>query len=131
MRDRRMKMAYTSPTARCSIPLVMLAALGSAAICGCGSGGQTSTPAPDGPTGMPDEPQVIDPWHHHPGAGEVIEPGPLIATSPAAGAFTLAEARAVPPLVVSAGDFPGVVRVVGDLRDDIARTTHVTPQIVD
>jgi len=74
---------------------------------------------------------VIDPWHHHPGAGDVIEPAQLIATTPAAGAFTLTEAGAAPPLIVSAADFPGVVRVVGDLRDDIARVTQVTPRVVD
>jgi hypothetical protein len=110
-------MAYTPLGARCSMPMLALTVLGSAALLGCG--------------GDPAPPPPIDPWHHHPGAGEVIEPAPLIATSPTPGAFTLAEAGAVPPLVVSAGDFPGVVRVAGDLRDDIARVTQVTPQVVN
>jgi glycosyl hydrolase family 115 (putative glucuronidase)/glycosyl hydrolase family 115 len=114
---------------------VVLAVLGSAALLGCGKTSHTPGLAPD--SGQPDAPgmpapqPVIDPWHHRPGAGEVIEPGPLIATSPTAGAFTLAEGGAAPPLIVSAADLPGVVRVVGDLRDDIARVTQVTPRVIN
>lgn len=122
---------------RCAISMVALAVLGTAATLGCGNPGHGAGPGPDSGTpgdsgtSEPPPPGVIDPWHHHPGAGDVIEPGPLIATDPTAGAFTLTESGAAPPLVVSAGDFPGVVRVVGDLRDDIARVTQVTPAVVD
>ena len=97
-------MTCTPPGKPCAVLLASLTVLGSAALLGCG---QPGTPAP---------PPVIDPWHHHPGAGEVIEPGPLIATAPAAGAFTLTDAGVAPPLVVSAGDFPGG-EVRGQLGD--------------
>ena len=124
------------------IPMVALAGLAAAAAAavvlglglGCSNGSSSPSPVSDaGPPTMPDQPpdqpQVIDPWHHHPGAGDVIEPGELIATTATPGAFALVEGKAAPPLVVSAGDFPGVVRVVGDLRDDIARVAQVTPLV--
>ncbi|MFJ2259895.1 glycosyl hydrolase 115 family protein [Streptomyces sp. NPDC087844] len=46
-----------------------------------------------------------------------------ISFSPEPGAFRLVGA----PVVVSAEDHPGVVRVAGDLRDDIERVTGVRP----
>ncbi|MFH8468870.1 glycosyl hydrolase 115 family protein [Streptomyces sp. NPDC017991] len=51
------------------------------------------------------------------------ERGAYISFSPEPGAFRLVGA----PVVVSADDHPGVVRVAGDLRDDIERVTGVRP----
>jgi hypothetical protein len=57
------------------------------------------------------------------GAPRATDPGAYISFSPKAGAFSLVGA----PVVVSAEDHPGVVRVAGDLRDDIERVTGVRP----
>ncbi|MGP4046761.1 glycosyl hydrolase 115 family protein [Streptomyces sp. 2A115] len=51
------------------------------------------------------------------------DPGAYISFSPKAGAFSLVGA----PVVVSPEDHSGVVRVAGDLRDDIERVTGVRP----
>ncbi|MFB9510016.1 glycosyl hydrolase 115 family protein [Streptomyces aurantiacus] len=51
------------------------------------------------------------------------DPGAYISFSPKPGAFRLVGA----PVVVGAEDHPGVVRVAGDLRDDIERVTGVRP----
>ncbi|UUU31525.1 glycosyl hydrolase 115 family protein [Streptomyces sp. CA-210063] len=51
------------------------------------------------------------------------DPGAYISFSPVAGAFALVGV----PVVVSPEDHPGVVRVAGDLRDDIERVTGVRP----
>ncbi|MFE1879886.1 glycosyl hydrolase 115 family protein [Streptomyces diastatochromogenes] len=51
----------------------------------------------------------------------VTDPGSYVSFT--GGAFSLVGA----PVVVSAGDHPGVVRVAGDLRDDIERVTGVRP----
>ncbi|WP_407639018.1 glycosyl hydrolase 115 family protein [Actinacidiphila yeochonensis] len=45
------------------------------------------------------------------------------------GGFPLAEAGKAVPIVVSGSDHAGVVRVVGDLRDDIERVTGVRPEV--
>src|SRR5262249_18319274 len=91
-RDRRMRMMCTPPVHTCAILMVALAALGSAAMPGCGNTSHTpnmgSDAGPPDAPGTTTPPQVIDPWHHHAGAGDVIEPGQLIATSPTTGAFT-------------------------------------------
>src|ERR1700704_840358 len=83
-RDRRTRMMCTPPGERCAILMVALAVLGSAAMLGCGNTSHTPSLGPDAgqpdAPGMPTPQPVIDPWHHHPGAGDVIEPGPLIAT---------------------------------------------------
>ncbi|MBV1937780.1 glycosyl hydrolase 115 family protein [Streptomyces sp. BV286] len=55
--------------------------------------------------------------------GAPTDPGAYISFSPKPGAFPLVGA----PVVVSADDHPGVVRVAGDLRDDIERVTGVRP----
>src|ERR1044072_593839 len=57
------------------------------------------------------------------GAPKGTDPGAYSAFSPKAGAFPLVGA----PVVVSPEDHPGVVRVAGDLRDDIERVTGVRP----
>ncbi|MFF2199068.1 glycosyl hydrolase 115 family protein [Streptomyces sp. NPDC058145] len=54
-------------------------------------------------------------------APRVTDPGSYISFT--GGAFSLVGA----PVVVSAEDHPGVVRVAGDLRDDIERVTGVRP----
>ncbi|MEV0735980.1 glycosyl hydrolase 115 family protein [Streptomyces sp. NPDC050549] len=52
-----------------------------------------------------------------------LDAGAYISFSRTAGAFPLVGA----PVVVDPGDHPGVVRVAGDLRDDIERVTGVRP----
>ncbi len=100
-----------------------------ALLVGCGDNDRRpSSDDPGSDPGNPDEPgkpQTADPWHHREGAGEVVEPGTLITTTPGAGSFALVATGKAPPLVVSASDHPGVVRVVGDLQGDIARVTGV------
>ncbi|MPY62172.1 glycosyl hydrolase 115 family protein, partial [Streptomyces spongiae] len=56
-------------------------------------------------------------------APKATDPGAYLSFSPKPGAFPLVGA----PVVVSAEDHPGVVRVAGDLRDDIERVTGVRP----
>ncbi|HYQ65196.1 glycosyl hydrolase 115 family protein [Actinophytocola sp.] len=50
-----------------------------------------------------------------------------VVTTPRPDAFPLVANGRAAPIVVSAGDHPGVVRVVGDLRDDVERVTGVRP----
>ena len=58
------------------------------------------------------------------GAGSrPTDPGAYLSFSPKAGAFPLVGA----PVVVSDDDHSGVLRVAGDLRDDIERVTGVRP----
>ncbi|PSM38880.1 glycosyl hydrolase [Streptomyces dioscori] len=57
-------------------------------------------------------------------ADTASDPGAYISFSPEPGAFRLVGA----PVVVSADDHPGVVRVAGDLREDIERVTGVRPR---
>ncbi len=97
-----------------------LAVAGLSLLLGCGDKEKGQTPPPA---------QSVDPWRHRAGAGTFVEPGTLIVNQPAAGTFTLAASGKAPPLVVSSQDYPGVVRVVGDLRDDINRVTGITPAV--
>ncbi|MFE1342581.1 glycosyl hydrolase 115 family protein [Streptomyces sp. NPDC058733] len=55
------------------------------------------------------------------------DPSAYISFTPAAGSFPLVRNGRAVPLVVDDGDWPGVVRVAGDLRDDIERVTGVRP----
>ncbi|WP_215448521.1 glycosyl hydrolase 115 family protein [Streptomyces sp. ATCC 21386] len=57
------------------------------------------------------------------GAPRVTDPGAYLSFAPVVGGFSLVGA----PVVVSSEDHPGVVRVAGDLRDDIERVTGVRP----
>ncbi|QFQ99777.1 glycosyl hydrolase [Streptomyces phaeolivaceus] len=57
------------------------------------------------------------------GAPRVTDPGAYLSFSPVAGGFSLVGV----PVVVGPQDHPGVVRVAGDLRDDIERVTGVRP----
>ncbi|MFG3291106.1 glycosyl hydrolase 115 family protein [Streptomyces sp. NPDC048179] len=62
-------------------------------------------------------------WAGGDGAPQATDPGAYISFT--GGAFPLVGA----PVVVSADDHPGVVRVAGDLRDDIERVTGVRPAV--
>ena len=57
------------------------------------------------------------------------DPGTYISTRAGAGRFPLVAAGKAAPIVVDARDHAGVVRVVGDLRSDIAKVTGVTPVV--
>ncbi len=61
------------------------------------------------------------------GGARPTDPGAYISLTPRTGAFPLVRSGHAAPLVVSADDHPGVVRAVGDLRDDIERVTGVRP----
>jgi hypothetical protein len=53
-----------------------------------------------------------------------------ISTRPGRGRFPLVADGAAAPLVVSASDYPGVLRVVNDLQADIERVTEVSPDVL-
>ncbi|MBB5801394.1 hypothetical protein F4560_001162 [Saccharothrix ecbatanensis] len=55
--------------------------------------------------------------------------GEYVSFSPVGGGFTLAANGKAAPLFVDGGDHAGVVRVVGDLRDDVKRVTDVQPTV--
>ncbi len=64
-------------------------------------------------------------------AGALGEPK-YVSTSPASGDFVLAVNGRPAPLVVSGEDWPGVVRAVGDLSQDVGRVTgHDAPVMKD
>ncbi|WP_433473922.1 glycosyl hydrolase 115 family protein [Spirillospora sp. CA-142024] len=62
-----------------------------------------------------------------PGQGQ--DPASYISFRDGRGYFPLVEEGKAAPLVVSAADHAGVVRVVGDLRSDIERVTGVKPAV--
>ncbi|MFI2643230.1 glycosyl hydrolase 115 family protein [Streptomyces sp. NPDC018610] len=81
--------------------------------------GEIASPAGTGPAAGPGTAAGA-------GGPRVTDPGAYIsfaASSPAHGAFPLVGA----PVLVSADDHPGVVRVAADLRADIGRVTGVRP----
>ncbi|WP_225849980.1 glycosyl hydrolase 115 family protein [Streptomyces sp. HPF1205] len=63
------------------------------------------------------------------GAPRPTDPGAYIATEPGPGRFPLVAGGKAAPLVVSGSDWDGVVRVAGDLRDDIERVTGLRPDL--
>jgi hypothetical protein len=63
------------------------------------------------------------------GLSGATDTGAYISFTPAPGAFALVAGGHAVPLVVSADDFPGVVRVAGDLQADIERVTGRRPQL--
>src|ERR1035437_2597592 len=63
--------------------------------------------------------------------GSVTGLGSYISTNPRGAAFTLVASRSAAPISVSTGDYPGVVRAVGDLQADIKRVTGVQPVSFD
>ncbi len=54
---------------------------------------------------------------------------PFITSRDGPGRFPLVARGKAAPLVVSSDDHPGVIRVVGDLRDDIQRVTGARPAV--
>lgn len=54
-----------------------------------------------------------------------------VMAEPSNGSLTLAEDGVLAPLVVSAGDWPGVLRVAGQLRSDIQRVTGSEPPLYE
>lgn len=71
---------------------------------------------------------AVTPAFAAPAAGVTADES-YVVTAPRAGAFPLVAGGRAAPIVVSAVDRPGVVRVVGDLRDDIERVTGVQPAV--
>jgi hypothetical protein len=57
------------------------------------------------------------------------DPDGYLTTSPGSGRFPLVAGGKAAPLVVSGSDYPGVVRVVNDLRTDIESVTGVRPVV--
>src|SRR5690606_8637660 len=57
------------------------------------------------------------------------DPESYISFHDGRGYFPLVAHATAAPLVVSGADFPGVVRVVGDLRSDVERVTGVRPEV--
>ncbi|MGH3391685.1 MAG: glycosyl hydrolase 115 family protein, partial [Actinomadura sp.] len=62
-------------------------------------------------------------------AGQAIGPENYIGATPGPGRFPLVAGGRAAPLVVSASDHPGVVRVVNDLQADLERVTGVRPAV--
>ncbi|HEX6471289.1 MAG TPA: glycosyl hydrolase 115 family protein [Streptosporangiaceae bacterium] len=58
-------------------------------------------------------------------------PGSYLTTVAGPGRFPLVAGGNAAPIVVSSSDFPGVVRVVGDLQADIKRVTGVQPAVTN
>ncbi len=57
------------------------------------------------------------------------DPEAYLATTPGPGRFPLVAGGTAAPLVVSASDYPGVVRAVSDLQADIKAVTGVEPVV--
>ena len=79
----------------------------------------------------PFEPDSEDVWSRKPNRGEVNDPGTYIAEDAETGAFPLVRNGKAVPLVVSADDYDGVKRAVGDLKGDIKKVTSAAPEISD
>ena len=57
--------------------------------------------------------------------------GPRYVTNtPTTGDFALVQSGTATPLLVSAGDWPGVIRAVGDLSEDLQRVTDQKPAVL-
>ena len=52
-----------------------------------------------------------------------------LVVSPKDGGFALSVAGKIPPLYVSADDYPGVIRALKDLQTDIGKVTNVPPEL--
>lgn len=65
----------------------------------------------------------------HGPAARPTDPGAYIAFTASRGSFPLVAHGRATPVLVSDRDWPGVVRVAGDLRDDIERVTGVRPTL--
>jgi hypothetical protein len=64
-----------------------------------------------------------------PAANPTADPDSYLATAAGPGRFPLAAAGRAAPLVVSSGDYAGVLRVVNDLQADVQRVTGVRPVV--
>src|SRR4051794_23073449 len=64
-----------------------------------------------------------------PGGDGVNASEDYVATQGGPGRFPLVEHGVAAPIVVSASDFAGVIRVADDLQSDIAKVTGVTPGV--
>ncbi|MGW0574945.1 glycosyl hydrolase 115 family protein [Streptomyces sp. NPDC002920] len=94
-------------------------------VLGIGLGaGVTALASPFGTAlGLPGEAFAAD-------AGRPTDAGSYISFTPKTGSFPLVRAGRAVPLVVSDSDWPGVVRVVGDLQADIERVTDLRPALI-
>ncbi|MFJ5100952.1 glycosyl hydrolase 115 family protein [Streptomyces sp. NPDC088554] len=99
------------------------AVLGTGAGVGLGWGSLTALGALAGAAGLSGEAPAATPG----GSTQPTDPGSYISFSARPGAFPLVSSGRAAALVVAADDHPGVVRVVGDLRDDIERVTGIRP----
>src|SRR4051812_22680865 len=54
-----------------------------------------------------------------------------VENSPSRGSFPLVGPRGAATLVVASADWPGVIRAVNDLRDDVQRVTNVVPAVAN
>src|SRR4051794_4885368 len=57
------------------------------------------------------------------------DPGAYLTTQPGRGRFPLVEHGRAASIVVSSGDFPGVVRVVDDLQSDLESVSGIRPAV--
>ena len=62
--------------------------------------------------------------------GRAIGGPHYVSSTPAPGSFALVDHSTAAPLVVSDGNWPGVVRAAGDLGDDIKRVTGEQPAML-
>ncbi|MGD0307569.1 MAG: hypothetical protein ABSC71_22320, partial [Candidatus Acidiferrales bacterium] len=51
----------------------------------------------------------------------------IVAATPSAGSFTVAQNGTAAKIYVDSGDYPGVLRAANDLAADINRVTGITP----
>ncbi|AWL36949.1 MULTISPECIES: glycosyl hydrolase 115 family protein [unclassified Streptomyces] len=97
---------------------------------GAGLGITALTATPLGSlTGLTGEAGATPHGPARPGTVHPTDPGAYLSFTPRPGAFALVENGRAVPVVVSDRDHPGVVRVAGDLRDDIERVTGVRPAL--
>jgi Glycosyl hydrolase family 115/Gylcosyl hydrolase family 115 C-terminal domain len=61
---------------------------------------------------------------------DITDSGAYVTTAPGPGRFPLVAGGRAAPVVVSTQDFPGVVRVAGDLQTDLEKVSGVRPNIV-
>ncbi len=59
--------------------------------------------------------------------GHALGQAQYVESTPRSGSFAIAQNKHAAPLVVDAGDWPGVVRATHDLQADVRRVTDVTP----
>jgi len=102
--------------------VVVVSMVSMVAVTGVGTAASATPATPD---------SAAAPSHPAAGDGSVSGPGSYISTNPRRADFSLVASGSAAPIAVSAGDYPGVVRAVGDLRADIQRVTGVQPLASD